>query len=115
MREAVQPGEADKGDVSRLLRAWSHGHQRAFERLTPIVHDELHRPASRYMKRERSGHSPLTTALVDEAHMRLDLAALDDAMIALGRLDPRKVQVVEMRFFGGLSVEQTAEVLSTAN
>ncbi|HUJ22184.1 MAG TPA: ECF-type sigma factor, partial [Bryobacteraceae bacterium] len=64
---------------------------------TPIVYDELHRLASRYMKRERSGHSLLTTAPVNEAYMRLDLAALDDAMIALGRLDTRKVQVVEMR------------------
>jgi RNA polymerase sigma-70 factor, ECF subfamily len=156
-------------DVSSLLRAWSGGDQRALERLTPIVYDELHRLARRYMKQERPGHSLQTTALVNEAYTRLvdykrmqwqnrahffavsaqlmrrilveharrhnlkrggnvqhvsldeaaivgavgdtDLVALDDAMNALARLDPRKVQVVEMRFFGGLSVEETAEVL----
>ncbi|HVP48950.1 MAG TPA: sigma-70 family RNA polymerase sigma factor [Bryobacteraceae bacterium] len=162
----------DQGDVSELLRAWSDGDQSALERLTPIVYDELHRLASRYMKRERSGHSLQTTALVNEAYMRLvnykrtqwqnrahffavsaqlmrrilveyarrhnlkrgggvqhvsleeaavvgggramDLVALDDAMNALARLDARKAQVVEMRFFGGLSVEETAEVLKVS-
>ncbi|HTA72516.1 MAG TPA: sigma-70 family RNA polymerase sigma factor [Bryobacteraceae bacterium] len=158
--------------MSTLLRAWSEGDHRALEKLTPIVYDELHRLASRYMKRERPGHSLQTTALVNEAYMRLvdykrmqwqnrahffavsaqlmrrilverarrhnlkrgdgvphvsleeasmvgggrgrDLVALDDAMNALARLDPRKVQVVEMRFFGGLSVEETAEVLKVS-
>jgi RNA polymerase sigma-70 factor (ECF subfamily) len=156
-------------EVSTLLRAWSGGDQRALERLTPIVYDELHRLAQRYMRRERPGHSLQTTALVNEAYTRLvdykrmqwqdrahffavsaqlmrrilveharrhnlkrgggvqhvsldeativggdgdtDLVALDDAMNALAQLDPRKVQVVEMRFFGGLSVEETAAVL----
>ena len=160
------------GEVSGLLRAWSRGDQSALERLTPIVYHELHRLASRYMRRERSGHSLQTTAMVNEAYMRLvdyrrmrwqnrahffavaaqlmrrilveharrhnltrggglahvsldeapviggsedaDLAALDDAMNALERIDPRKVQVVEMRFFGGLSVEETAEVLKVS-
>jgi RNA polymerase sigma factor (TIGR02999 family) len=160
------------GEVSGLLRAWSDGDQSALEKLTPIVYDELHRLASRYMKRERSGHSLQTTALVNEAYVRLvdyrrmqwqnrahffavaaqlmrrilverarrhnlkrgggtphvsleeaavvggnedaDLMALDDAMNALERIDPRKVQVVEMRFFGGLSVEETAEVLKVS-
>jgi RNA polymerase sigma-70 factor, ECF subfamily len=157
------------GDVSTLLRAWRNGDQTALERLTPVVFDELHRLARRYMKRERPGHSLQATALVNEAYMRLvdykrmqwhdrahffavssqlmrrilveharrhnlkrgggvrhisleeitvvdarapvDMVALDDAMNALARFDPRKVQVVEMRFFGGLSVEETAEVL----
>ncbi len=161
--------DAAVGDISALLRAWSGGDQSALERLTPIVYDELRRLARRYMKRERPGHSLQTTALVNEAYMRLvdyermhwqdrahffavsaqvmrrilveharrhnlkrggdvqhvsleeaavvggdqdaDLVALDDAMNALARIDPRKVQVVEMRFFGGLSVEETAEVL----
>jgi len=160
------------GEVSGLLRAWSDGDQSALEKLTPIVYDELHRLARRYMNRERSGHSLQTTALVNEAYMRLvdyrrmqwqnrahffavaaqlmrrilveharrhnlkrggglahvsleealvvggdedaDLAALDDAMKALERIDPRKVQVVEMRFFGGLSVEETAAVLKVS-
>jgi RNA polymerase sigma factor (TIGR02999 family) len=159
-------------EVSSLLRAWSGGDPRALAKLTPIVYDELHRLARRYMRRERPGHSLQTTALVNEAYTRLvdykrmqwqdrahffavsaqlmrrilveharrhnlkrgggvqhvsldeativggdgdtDLVALDDAMNALARLDPRKVQVVEMRFFGGLSVEETAEVLKVS-
>jgi RNA polymerase sigma-70 factor (ECF subfamily) len=166
--ERAAPGEA-ADDVSRLLRAWSHGDQGALEKLTPIVYEELRRLARRYMKGERPGHSLQTTALVNEAYMRLvdytrmqwqdrahffavsaqvmrrilveharrhnlkrggdvqhvslehavmvgdgedsDLVALDDAMTALARIDSRKVEVVEMRFFGGLSVEETAEVL----
>jgi RNA polymerase sigma-70 factor, ECF subfamily len=160
------------GEVSGLLRAWSDGDQRALERLTPIVYDELHRLARRYMKRERAGHSLQTTALVNEAYMRLvddrrmqwqnrahffavaaqmmrrilveharrhnlkrgggvqhvsleeaavvggdedtDLMALDDAMNALARIDTRKVRVVETRFFGGLSIEETAEELKVS-
>jgi len=160
------------GEVSKLLRAWTDGDRGALDRLTPIVYDELHRLAQRYMKRERPGHSLQTTALVNEAYMRLvdykrmrwqnrahffavsaqlmrrilveharrhnlkrgggvqhvsleeaavvggdedvDLLALDDAMNGLARIDPRKVQVVEMRFFGGLSVEETAQVLKVS-
>src|SRR6202790_4545060 len=71
MERAAQPGEPAVGDVSALLRAWSDGDQSALKRLTPIVYDELHRLARRYMKRERSGHSLQTTALVNEAYMRL--------------------------------------------
>jgi RNA polymerase sigma factor (TIGR02999 family) len=172
MQGASQPGEPAAEDISTLLRAWSDGDQSALERLTPVVYDELHRLARRYMKGERSGHSLQTTALVNEAYMRLvdyermqwqnrahffavsaqlmrrilveharrhnlkrgggvqhvaldeaavvgggqdaDLVALDDAMNGLARIDPRKVQVVEMRFFGGLSVEETAEVLKVS-
>jgi RNA polymerase sigma-70 factor, ECF subfamily len=160
------------GEVSALLRAWSAGDRGALERLTPIVYDELHRLAGVYMKRERPGHSLQTTALVNEAYMRLvdykhmqwqnrahffavsaqlmrrilveharrhnlkrgggaehvsleeaavvggeraaDMVALDDAMKALARIDPRKAQVVEMRFFGGLGVEETAKVLKVS-
>jgi RNA polymerase sigma factor (TIGR02999 family) len=156
-------------DVTTLLRAWNNGDERALEALTPIVYDELRLLARRYMRRERQGHSLQTTALVNEAYVRLvdykrmqwqdrahffavsaqlmrrilvdharrqnlkrggdmrhvpleeaavadgsraaDLVAIDDALNALAKLDPRKVQVVEMRFFGGLSVEETAEVL----
>jgi RNA polymerase sigma-70 factor (ECF subfamily) len=167
------PGEEPNSrEVTQLLRAWSEGDRSALDRLTPIVYQELHRLARRYMKRERPGHSLQTTALVNEAYLRLvdyrrvewqdrahffavsaqlmrhilvdhgrkhnlkrgcgmrrvsldeavivgdraaDLVALDDAMNALARLDPRKVQVVEMRFFGGLSVEETAEVLKVSS
>ena len=177
MEKSTLPGddEAQKppcGEVSGLLRAWGEGDRDALDRLTPVVYDELRRLARRYMRGERPGHSLQTTALVNEAYMRLidyksmqwqnrahffavsaqlmrrilvdharrhnlkrgggvqhvsleetaivdddrpaDLVALDDAMNALARIDPRKVQVVEMRFFGGLSVEETAEVLKVS-
>jgi RNA polymerase sigma factor (TIGR02999 family) len=167
-----QPDQATVSDASALLRAWSEGDQIALERLTPIVYDELRRVARNYMRRERPGHSLQTTALVNEAYMRLvdykrmqwqnrahffavsaqlmrrilveharrrnlkrggaiprvsleeaadigdgqdpDLVALDLAMNTLAEIDPRKVRVVEMRFFGGLSVEETAEVLKVS-
>jgi RNA polymerase sigma-70 factor, ECF subfamily len=171
LRETQRGGtpQAAKDQVCELLRAWSDGDTSALERLTPIVYDELHRLARRYMRGERPGHSLQTTALVNEAYMRLvdydrmqwqnrahffavsaqlmrrilveharrhnlkrgggvphvsleeavlvggnraaDLVALDDAMTTLAQLDPRKAQVVEMRFFGGLNVDETADVL----
>ena len=169
MERVAQSGKPAASDISVLLRAWTGGDQGALERLTPIVYEELHRLARRYMQGERPGHSLQTTALVNEAYTRLvdykrmqwqdrahffavsaqlmrrilveharrrnlkrgggvqhlpldaaaavagggetDLVALDDAMNTLARIDPRKVKVVEMRFFGGLSVEETAEVL----
>src|SRR5690348_10004065 len=171
MQREAQPGAA-AGDISKLLRAWSDGDRSALAQLTPIVYDELHRLARRYMKGERPGHSLQATALVNEAYIRLadykrmswqnrahffavsaqvmrrilveharrhnlkrgggvphvsleevaiadgartaDVVALDDALNALALIDPRKVQVVEMRFFGGLSVEETAEVLKVS-
>jgi len=157
------------GDVSSLLRAWSDGDQRALALLMPIVHDELRRLAHHYMRRERAGHSLQTTALVNEAYLRLvdykrmhwqnrahfiaaaaqamrrilvdharrlnlkrgagaehvaldadaimcpdrsdDFVSLDEALTGLAERAPRKAKVVELRFFGGLSVEETAEVL----
>jgi RNA polymerase sigma factor (TIGR02999 family) len=177
MRKSARPNDDEAktppcGEVSGLLQAWGDGDRAALDRLTPIVYDELHRLAGRYMKGERPGNSLQTTALVNEAYMRLvdykgmrwqnrahffavsaqlmrrilvdharrrnlkrgggvqhvsleqtaimgpdraaDLVALDDALDTLARLDPRKVQVVEMRFFGGLSVEETAEVLKVS-
>jgi RNA polymerase sigma factor (TIGR02999 family) len=161
-----------RSDVSVLLRAWSDGDQGALDALTPVVYAELRRLAHRYMRRERADHSLQTTALVNEAYLRLvgykrmqwqdrahffavsaqlmrrilverarrqnvkrgrgvqhipldetavvsderpvDFIALDDALTALARVDPRKVQVVEMRFFGGLTVDETAEVLKVS-
>ena len=67
-KEAQAP---DYGEVSGLLRAWSDGDRAALDRLTPIVYDELRRLARRYMRGERPGHSLQTTALVNEAYMRL--------------------------------------------
>jgi RNA polymerase sigma factor (TIGR02999 family) len=160
-------------EVTRLLLAWSEGEQEALEKLIPLVHTELQRLAHRYMSRQRPDHTLQTTALVNEAYLRLvdcsrvrwqnrvhffaisaqlmrrilvdwarsqeylkrggqiqkvsldealvvskqqgaDLAALDDALNALASVDVRKSQVVEMRFFGGLSVEETAEVLKVS-
>ena len=166
------PREVDSREIGRLLQSWSDGDQSALDGLAPIVHNELRRLAHYYMQRERSGHTLQTTALVNEAYMRLvdykrmqwqdrahffavsaqvmrrilvdharshnikrgrrvqhmpldevatlnddrsgDFVALDDALNALGDLDPRKAQIIEMRFFGGLSVEETAEVLKVS-
>jgi RNA polymerase sigma-70 factor, ECF subfamily len=164
---------ASPREVTQLLRAWGEGDEHALESLTPLVYDELHRTARRYMARERSGHTLQTTALVNEVYLRLidsaqtswqdrthffavcaqmmrrilvdwarsrravkrggeappieldrapalatdagpDLVALDDALKALATVDPRKSQMVELRFFGGLSVEETAEVLKVS-
>src|SRR4029453_11752160 len=155
-------------DVSALLRAWTDGDHGALAQLTPLVYDELHRLAHYYPKRGPPGHSLQTTALVNEAYVRLvdytrmhwqdrahflavsaqamrrilvdharrrnlkrgadvepvspaeavvigpdrssDFVSLDDALNALAERAPRKAQVVELRFFGGLSVDETAEV-----
>ena len=160
-------------EVSRLLRAWSSGDEAALQTLIPLVYEELHRIARRYMGREREGHTLQTSALVNEAYLRLvdwknvewqnrahffavsaqmmrrilvdfardrrylkrgggalqvslaeaagmtsqrgtDLVALDDALNSLAVMDKRKSEVVELRFFGGLSVEETAEVLKVS-
>jgi RNA polymerase sigma factor (TIGR02999 family) len=157
-------------EVTQLLVAWSNGDRVALDRLMPLVYGELHRLAHHYMTRERPGHSLQTTALVNEAYLRLvdqkqvhwknrahffgiaaqlmrrilvddarnrarakrggnavkvsldegatvahgraaELIALDDALLELTAIDPRRSQVVELRFFGGLSVTETAEVL----
>jgi RNA polymerase sigma factor (TIGR02999 family) len=159
--------------VTALLLAWSQGEQTALENLVPLVYAELRRVARRHMYRERPGHTLQTTALVNEAYLRLidarqvhwqnrahffavsaqlmrrilvdfarskhylkrgggaqkvafdealvaspeqgqDLVALDYALTALALTDARKSRVVELRFFGGLSVEETAEVLKVS-
>jgi RNA polymerase sigma-70 factor, ECF subfamily len=160
-------------EMTRLLLAWSGGDRSALDRLLPLVEEELHRLAHRYMSREREDHTLQTTALVNEAYLRLidqrrvrwqnrahffaiaaqtmrrilidharrrafakrgggarelqldeaavltderasELVALDDALRALADVDERKSRVVELRFFGGLSVEETAEVLGVS-
>ena len=167
--------EAPEGsEVTGLLRAWSAGDNEALHRLAPLVHQELHRAARRYMSRERPGHTLQATALINEVYLRLidarqvdwqnrahffavsaqimrriltdfarsrgyqkrgggaqhlpldealvispqtncDLVALDDALKRLALLDERKGKVVELRFFGGLDVKETAEVLKVSN
>jgi RNA polymerase sigma factor (TIGR02999 family) len=164
--------EGSAAQVTDLLIAWSDGDKAAYDQLVPLVYDELHRLAHRYMSRERPGHTLQTTALVDEAYLRLvdekirwqnrshffaiaahvmrrilvdyarrrgyakrgggaqqveldeamlmarerssELVALDDALKRLAEFDARKSRVVELRFFGGLSVEETADVLKVS-
>jgi RNA polymerase sigma factor (TIGR02999 family) len=162
-----------QSDATELLVAWSSGDESAFDRLVPLVHQELRVLARSYMRRERSGHTLQATALVNEAYIRLidvnrvqwqnrthflavaaqtmrrilvefarqrrrqkrggaairvtiddamdvaqdssaDLVALSDALSALAAFDPRMSQVVELRFFGGLTVQETAEVLNVS-
>jgi RNA polymerase sigma-70 factor (ECF subfamily) len=160
-------------EITRLLVAWGDGDQSALDKLVPLVQSELHRLAHHYMGRERPGHTLQTSALVNEAYIRLidwknvrwqnrahffgvsaqlmrrilvdfarerhylkrgggalqvsmseaagfamdkeaDLVALDEALIELSEMDRRKAQVVELRFFGGLSVKEVAEVLKVS-
>ena len=160
-------------EITRLLAAWSDGDQSALDKLVPLVQSELHRLAHHYMGRERPGHTLQTSALVNEAYIRLidwrnvrwqnrahffavsaqlmrrilvdfarernylkrgggalqvslseaaafaldkegDLVALDEALVELSDMDRRKGQVVELRFFGGLSVKEVAEVLKVS-
>ena len=162
--------EAQTHQVTQLLIDWSNGDQSAFDRLMPLIDDELRRLAHRYMTRERAGHTLQTTALVNEAFLRLvnrknlqwqnrahffglaaqvmrtilvdharshasakrgggtrnleldealvvsqqkasEVIALDEALKQLALIDPRQSRIVELRFFGGLTVEEAAEVL----
>jgi len=159
-------------DVSQLLAAWSKGDHSALEKLVPMVENELHELAHRYMSRERINHTLQTTALVNEAYLKLvnqkvqwqnrahfygiaaqimrrilidharqhlgpqrgggkvisldevavvrdehatELVALDDALKELERVDKRKSQVVELRYFGGLSVDEISQVLGVSS
>lgn len=156
--------------VTELLIAWSNGDQSAFDKLMPLIDEELRRLAHRYMSRERAGHTLQTTALINEAFLHLvnrknlqwqnrahffglaaqvmrtilvdharshasvkrgggtrnleldealvvsqqkaaEVVALDEALKQLALIDPRQSRIVELRFFGGLTVEEAAEVL----
>ncbi|HKE59896.1 MAG TPA: sigma-70 family RNA polymerase sigma factor [Pyrinomonadaceae bacterium] len=158
-------------EVTQLLVAWSDGDPTALNKLLPLVEVELHQLAHRYMNRERSDHTLQTTALVNEAYLKLidqkvdwqnrahffgiaaqimrrilidharrhlgpqhgggktisledvavvsderaaELVALDDALLTLAKVDERKSKMVELRYFGGLSVEETATVLGVS-
>ena len=160
-------------EVTQLLRAWTAGDEEALAKLTPLVYNELHRTARRYMAGERPGHLLQATALVNEVYLRLVdfpeivwqdrahffavsaqlmrrilvdfsrsrgcrkrgsgiphislddtptlcaepdpvLVALDDALNALAAIDERKSKTVELRFFGGLDIEETAAVLKVS-
>jgi RNA polymerase sigma factor (TIGR02999 family) len=160
-------------DVTQLLVAWGDGDQTARDQLMPLVYTELHRLAHRHIKKERPGHTLQTSALVNEAFLRLvdqrdvqwqsrahffgiaaqmmrrilvdyarkrqfakrggknlqvsldeeliatkqrsaDVVCLDDALNELAMIDERKSKVVELKFFGGCSIEETAEVLGVS-
>src|SRR5262249_3316103 len=161
-------------DITQLLVDWGNGDKATFDRLVPLIHKELQRLASHYMRRERPGHTLQTSALVNEAYLRLidqknvrwqnrahffgiaaqlmrrilidrarkharakrggraqnlslneaalathekasELLAIDDALTELAVIDPRKGHIVELRFFGGLSNEEAAEVLKVSS
>ena len=165
--------ESSPDDITGLLMAWGGGDKAALDRLMPLVYQELRRLARRQMRRERQGDTLQTTALVNEAYLRLvdyervqardrnhflaiaaqamrrilierarsrrsdkrgsnpqrisldevaevadaraaDLLALDEALQALSTIDPRKAQLVELRYFGGLTIEETASVLGVS-
>ena len=167
------PRMSSPPDITQLLVAWGNGDQAAFDRLAPAVHQHLHRLAAHYMAGERPGHVLQTTALVNEAYMRLvdwqgvewqnrahffglaaqamrhvlvdaargrdrakrgggemhvslsdvaevpiatteDVVALDDALTTLEGLNPRHSRIVELRFFGGLSLKEVAHVLNVS-
>jgi RNA polymerase sigma factor (TIGR02999 family) len=158
-------------EVTQLLLDWGNGDKAALDKLVPVVYQELRRLARHYMRRERPGHTLQTSALVNEAYMRLvdyehmrwqsrahffavaaqamrrilveharkrhfakrgggavrvsfdeaatvsgkqaaDLIALDDALTSLETIDPRKSRIVELRYIGGLNIEETAEALA---
>lgn len=162
------------GEITELLLKWRGGDQSALNELMPMVYDELRRLARQFMRRERAGHTLQTTALVNEAYLRMvnssqvewndrahffaiaaqlmrrvlvdearkrsyqkrggqfthieldealmpaqerrfDLLALDEALDRLAQFAPRKSRVVEMRFFGGLSINETGAVLGVSN
>src|SRR5262249_55355468 len=96
-------------EVTRLHLAWSEGDKAAMDHLMPLGYGELRRLAKSHMRWERAGHTLQTTALIHE-----ELLAPDEALLALAVFDARKSQVVELRFFGGLSVEETAEALDVS-
>jgi RNA polymerase sigma factor (TIGR02999 family) len=160
--------------LTQLLVDWSHGDEEALKKLFPVVYRELRRQAARYLRRERTGHTLQTTALIHETYIRLvdqrrvrwqnrthffavaaqlmrrilvdhargrarakrggsaaqvpleeallvaagqlniDVLALDEALTKLTALEPRQSQVVELRFFSGLSIAETAAVLGTS-
>jgi len=160
-------------EITQLLAEWREGNQAALDDLYPLVYDELHRLARRYMSRERKGHTLQTTALINEAYVRLvdqrsvqwanrshffaisaqimrrilidharrnayakrgggaqqvsleevaalvpeqgrELMRLDEALKSLAEQDPRRSQVVELRYFGGLNNEEIAGVLQVS-
>ena len=168
-----QDSEPSPEEITGLLLDWGNGDKTALDRVIPLVYQELRRLAHRQMRRERAGDTLQTTALINEAYLRLvdytrvrprdrahffaiaaqamrrilierarsrraskrgsgaqqvsleeavelsnqraaDLVALDEALTNLAVIDPRKAQVVELKYFGGMTIEETAEVLEVS-
>ena len=162
--------EAAPEEITQLLINWRHGDKAALDQLMPLVYEELRRLARGFMGRERSDHTLQTSALINEAYLRLvdqderdwqnrahffavaaqimrhilvdharsyrydkrgagaqrvgldeamvfseerarELVALDEALTSLATVDPRKSRIIELRFFGGLNIDETAEVM----
>lgn len=167
--------EKNSHDITQMLRQWGGGNQAALDELLPLVYDELHKQAARYLRRERADHTLQPTALINEAYLKLidqrqvswqnrmhffgiasqmmrrilvdhartkhrekrggddakvpleeammvaaaaadekniDLIALDEALTRLERKDKQQARIVELRYFSGLSLEETAEALN---
>jgi RNA polymerase sigma factor (TIGR02999 family) len=164
----------DPNEIARLLQAWGDGDREAFDDLLPLVYDELHRQAHRFLRRERRNHTLQTTALIHEAYLKLveqkrvnwqnrdhffaisanvmrrilvnyanarhrekrggsaenvdldesisiavnttevDLSGLDEALTRLGKMDKQQERIVELRYFSGLTIEETAQVLDVS-
>jgi RNA polymerase sigma-70 factor (ECF subfamily) len=168
--------DAEKpAQITELLQEWSEGRREALDSLMPLIYQELRRQASRYLKKERIGHTLQTTALINEAYLKLidqravewqnrthffaiasqamrrilvdharerhrekrggaaenlpieaadfvispqksvDLVALDEALTRLSEFDERQARIVELRYFSGLSIDETAEILEVSN
>jgi RNA polymerase sigma factor (TIGR02999 family) len=173
-RKSMGNSPQNSQNITRMLKDWRDGKREALDRLLPYVYNELHRQASRYLRRERSDHTLQTTALIHEAYLKLidqrevewqnrahffavaaqamrrilvdyarerkrkkrggddvklqldealnistgersiDLVALDEALTRLAAFDERQAKVVELRYFSGMTEEETAEVLGTS-
>ncbi len=171
----MEENSENSQQITQLLKQWSDGKREVLESLMPLVYEELRRQASRYLKKERSNHTLQTTALINEAYLKLidqrevvwqnrahffaiaaqamrrilvdyarqrqrekrggkaenlplelaisivsqeksvDLVALDDALTRLEKFDERQARVVELRYFSGLSLDETAEILGVSN
>jgi RNA polymerase sigma factor (TIGR02999 family) len=167
----VDEPDPRKPEITKMLREWGGGNQEVLDELLPLVYDELHRQAARFLRKERPGHTLQTTALIHEAYLKLidqrsvkwesrthffaiaaqamrrilvdyaraehrkkrggndiklpldeamtvasdeksvDLIALDEALDRLAKQDERQARIVELRYFSGLSLEETAEAL----
>jgi RNA polymerase sigma factor (sigma-70 family) len=104
--------------VTLLLEQWSNGDQAALDQLMPLIYDELRRMARRYMRQQNPGHILRFISLEEAALVSDDRAAevvaFDDALKELEKLSNRQSRVVELRYFGGLTVDETAILLSVS-